>query len=114
MQLNLDHWEDLKLSRFSKQELDLLDHARKALKHIELSGYVQKYDQTYYVEGLVHTRAPITLDFRAFRPNDIGQAYFTDKFPLSAELFDGDRFKQSFVDKLTRDFQDFVAHMSKE
>ena len=118
MHLNLEFWSDLKLSKFSKKELRLLDRLRLALKQVDLSAELRlggAYEKKRYVaEALIHSASPITLDFRAYQVgDDIGQAFFTDKTPLSNSLFAGDAFSGEVLAKHTEHWEYFKATIQK-
>ena len=107
MKLNIDFWH-VQLSGLTNIELTLLDRARKAISNFpELSARSVQFDILYVVEALIATK-PLRINFRTYIPGSLGETIVGPQTQLTDDLFEGDVFKKSFIDRVEAHFQDFM------
>jgi len=114
---------DCSLNDFSEEECALISQAQKALASVTKRVKEHKngpkiigdnYLYETQVIGAVIFSKPISIDFRAFRVGEIGQAFLGPQVPLTSSLFNDDKLPDSFMEELNSSWEEYINYLIEE
>lgn len=88
---------------FNEEELRLIEKAKIACSKIHYAFFGQRID------ALIHK--PCSIDFKAHKPGQIGQAFVGPMTELTDDLFNGDGFTSDMISKIDSNVKDYYEYV---